>query len=200
MKFLKFAIITVIVLALTGCYFPDKFNSKIFINKDFSYNVNFDGEVVLAAARAEEIQSKKSLSSKDEKDLASLVKDFKKDKNIKSTEYLGHGKYHIVLEAKGVLKDNERIAFPGQSNDTALYYLKRKGNIVSFEFAKLDKKANDQLAELNLNKVDWNIELKTPGTVIDSNSQSKPILGFGSYKWVIKDTSDKLPYARIQLQ
>ncbi len=187
----------ILCLILIGCLFPSKMNTTIKINKDYTCEVNLDGEFVMLPAQ-EEIIKKGSLSKDTEQKLASATKEIQKDKSVKSVRYIGNGRYQIIYDLKSTLKDKGTITLP--KGDMGIITISRNGNDVNLLFKNLDgKKSKSDLDKLQLQNLDWNITLITDGKVVDTNATSKPVLGLGSYGWKVSNIHQTMPYAKIQM-
>lgn len=187
----------ILCLILIGCLFPSKMNTTIKINKDYTCEVSLDGEFVMLPAQ-EEIIKKGSLSKGTEQQLASATKEIQKDKSVKSVSYIGNGRYQIIYDLKSTLKDKATITLP--KGDMGIITISRNGNNVNMLFKNLDgKNSKSDLDQLQLQNLEWNITLKTDGKVVDTNANSKPVLGLGSYDWKVSNIHQTMPYAKIQM-
>lgn len=189
--------VMILCMILTGCLFPSKMNTIIQINKDYTCEINLDGEFVMLLAQAEIIE-KGSLSKGTDQQLVSATKEIQKDKNVKSVSYIGNGRYKIVYDLKSTLKDKSVITLP--KGDMGIITINRSGNDINLTFKNLDgKKGKNDLDKLKLENLDWNVTLKTEGKVVDTNATSKPLLGLGNYGWKVSNIHQAMPYAKIQM-
>ncbi len=182
------------LLALSACFFPEKFDSDIKIGKDGSYSFQYDGVLTFVMARAEEVNTGK-LSAKLDADLKKMETELKKDAAFKSVEYVGKSQYKVRYEKSGTLTDKQSFKFPG---DTPIVTITRKGNLVEVKGMKLGPKELEQLKPLKM-QLDGKINLKTSGVVYGHNATSTPTLGFGSYGWKLKGLDEPAPQMTIEI-
>lgn len=201
----SWAIIFILALALStiisGCFFPEEFNSKIAINKDGSFDFIFDGILTFVPAKAEEVKSGR-LSAKLEKDLKGLEKELSEDPRYTKVKYIGHAQYKVTFKDRGRL-DKPYHYFEKsdvQSNPILISILPQQNKQVKVTGIKLDENTMAQLRPLNM-KVNGELNIKTNGKVIKHNAKSSPsIFGlFGTYNWKIQSINDPMPYITIQL-
>ncbi len=88
-----------IVMFLSGCFIPEKFTALIEVAPDASYDYRYAGTAVYALAAAE-IKKSGVLSAKIDGDLRAQAKAMTKDKDIRSANYIGNGRYELVIEEK----------------------------------------------------------------------------------------------------
>ena len=174
-------LVAMVSLFLAGCFLPEKFESKVDIQKDGSYTLSYDGTIAYAPAL------NRKISAKDEKKLESMVKDIKKDPNIKEAKYLGNARYQITMLQKK--KAGEKA-----------YFFDKRANIISvipngksitISTKKLAKRDLAAIKKLNF-KVDGKIVVSIPDNMKFEGTKpdSTPTLGFGNYEWNI-DSFDK---------
>ena len=177
MKRLIWIISIAVAFLFTGCFLPEKFESKIDIKKDGSYVMTYDGTIIDIRAL------EKKPSPKDEKKLAAFVKRMKKDPNVKEAKYLGGGRYQIVT------KEDKKAGQRGNIMDFIKVIPKGKTiNIISQKAKPRDLK---ELKRLNA-KIDGKLIVSIPDNMKFEGTKpdSTPTLGFGNYEWNI-DSFDK---------
>ena len=172
MKRAIWSIFIISAFLFTGCFVPEKFESKVDIKKDGSYSISYDGTIVHAMAL------EKKPSQKDEKKLASLVKRMKKDPNVKEAKYLGNGKYEIkIAESK---KASQR------ANVMDFISIIPKGKTISIVSKRVSPRDLKKLKEFNA-KIDGKLIVSIPDNMKFEGTKpdSTPTLGFGNYEWNI---------------
>ena len=188
--------ITILLIVVSSCLFPESFDSEITINMDGTYSFVYDGMLTIAAARETYIKGKR-LSSKDEREIKEFEKDLLKHRSFKKVKYIGQGRFKVLCKHEGTLNSpfyflNRELAF--------ISIIPMSSNKLEIKGMKLTKDIMAKLTELKM-KVDGEIKLTTDAKVIEHNAKSTPLLGkFGSYKWQIKSLNDPAPYMVLQLQ
>ena len=189
-------IISIIAVLLSGCWIPEKFDAKVVVDKDggytFSYNGTLTNALVLAAAQ------QGPLSAKDE---AAFKKDGEKlahSPEFKKVDYLGKGRYSVVVAKKG--KPGENYHFP--SNEfSVISVLKKNDGIISISAKRPSKKDIQQIAAIGA-KLNGTLEVSVAsGTkIVKHNAQSQPSLFglYNSYKWKI-ESPDVNPTIDVKL-
>ncbi len=181
MKKLIWIISIAVAFLFTGCFLPEKFESKVDIQKDGSYTFSYDGTIAFAPAL------KKKISAKDEKKLKAMVKKIKKDPNIKDAKYLGNARYQISMLQKK--KAGEKAYFFDKRAN--LISVVPNGKSITISTKKLGKRDLAAIKKLNF-KVDGKIVVSIPDNMKleGTKPDSTPTLGFGNYEWNI-DSFDK---------
>ena len=157
--------IIILLIVLSSCWFPEKFDSKIAITKDGTYSFVYDGILTFAAVR-EDIAKGKKLSSKDEKEIREFGKELLKDRNFKKVKYIGQGRFKVLYKREGIL--NSPFYFLGRESDF-ISIIPTSNNKVEIKGMKLTKKTMDMLIKLKM-KFDGEIKLTTDAKVIEHNA------------------------------
>lgn len=195
-KYLKSCIILFLVIFLSSCFFPEKFESRINIKKDGTYSLVYDGILTWVLVKAAEVQGK--LTAKDEKEIKGLEQKLKEDPNIKKVSYLGHGQFQLLYERKGTI--SSPVYFINSQDSRIISITPIKDKQVEIYGIKLNKNDLEQLKALNMT-IDGRIEVTTDAKVISHNAAEEPkLMGFlGAYIWKIKSMDNPSPHMVIQL-
>src|ERR1035437_7581942 len=104
---MRLLILSILLLALTGCWIPENFDTRVTINKDGSYTFTYDGTLTYGLALA--AAQKGALSAKDEAELQKEGEKLRRQPGFKKVDYLGKGRYKVLFEKAG--KRGERFYF-----------------------------------------------------------------------------------------
>lgn len=182
---------------LTACLIPEKFEAKIDIKSDGTYSFIYDGTLALGAVL--EAVEKGKLDTKTETDLQKFTIELKKDPTFKKVEYIGKGRYKVLVEKQG--KAGEAYHFISRESKIVSITPQKDGT-VGISAMKLDKKLIDQLAALG-SKIDGSLSvtLSSGVKVVSHNATSEPSLFgmLGGYKWSIK-SPDQVPNMVVKIK
>jgi len=191
-----FILIAISLIVLSSCWFPEKFDSEITINKDGTYSFVYEGILTFAPAR-ENIAKGKKLSLRDDKEIKEFGKELLKDRNFKKAKYIGQGRFKVLYKSEGII--NSPFYFLDHESDF-ISIIPTSSNKISFKGMELTEDIISKLTKLKM-KVDGEIKVNTDAKVLKHNAKSKPLFGkFGSYEWQIKSLNDPAPYMVLQLQ
>ena len=127
--------------------------------------------------------------------LARETATFQRDPDVKKANYLGNGRYELVLESKR--KKGEALNVLG-----VLKVGTGKDGIITIASGELDKNGKKQLSEMGI-KLDGTLEVTLPknAEVLSHNATSTPsFFGLlGSYSWKIGNI-DQRPLMKIRLK
>jgi len=177
MKRLIWLIFGVSLFIFNGCFLPEKFESKVDIKKDGGYELTYDGTIAYAPALG------KKITPRDEKRLESMLKDIKKDPNVKDAKYLGNARYQIKIEQSKKAGQKAYIF----DRRAKLISVVPKGETITISTKKLARRDLKEIKKLNF-KVDGKIAVSIPSNmkIEGTKPDSTPTLGFGDYEWDIK--------------
>jgi hypothetical protein len=192
------SLFVLLLLAITSpsCFFPEQFEATIYIGKDRTYSIVYDGILTYVPAKAAEAEGQ-PLSAKDEQDLKGAERDFAKDPNFKSVRYIGHGQFRVLFKKEGRLDSSVYLFDPDLKIASII---PTKANQVEVTGMKIGPDDIKQLRELKMG-IDGRLYIKTDAKVIRHNASSEPWLFglIGSYGWKIQSVSDPAPYMLIEL-
>lgn len=173
-------------LTLSSCYFPQDYDTEITFSADGSYKFSYSGNLVHVLYRAAEKDGKK-MSASEEKSLEKDAVNMSKDKDIKSIKYSGNGVYKLSYE-KSLASGKNHVFLDKTSKIFEVIY--RKDGFIEIKSPKINAEETKKLEKLDL-KPSGVVSLNLPkGAVIEKhNADSTPTMGFGSYKWKLKDFS-----------
>ncbi len=179
---------------LAGCYVPERFNAKLVMKPDASYNFTYKGTIVNALAAASLTEG--ALSASEEKELRDEVANMKKDPGVRQAAYVGKGRYELTL-------DMDKKAGEGLSVfDMFRVQTDRKTKVVTISSPQLRAKDKAELKEMGITiKGKLEVSLPKNATVLSHNADATPKLGglYGSYAWTIGGV-DKQPMMKVQFK
>ncbi len=136
-----------------------------------------------------------TLTAKENESLARETATFQRDPDVKKANYLGNGRYELVLESKR--KKGEALNVLG-----VLKVGTGQDGIITIASGELDKNGKKQLSEMGI-KLDGTLEVTLPknAEVLSHNATSTPsFFGLlGSYSWKIGNI-DQRPLMKIRLK
>ncbi|MGK5068093.1 hypothetical protein [Janthinobacterium sp. RT4P48] len=181
-------------LLLTGCLIPERFNAKAIFQPDGTYSFSYIGTVAQPMAAMQLVRAG-TLTAKENESLARETATFQRDPDVKKANYLGNGRYELVLESKR--KKGEALNVLG-----VLKVGTGKDGIITIASGELDKNGKKQLSEMGI-KLDGTLEVTLPknAEVLSHNATSTPsFFGLlGSYSWKIGNI-DQRPLMKIRLK
>jgi len=184
-------LILLMALLLTSCWIPEKFNVNINVKDDGSSSFVYDG--VIAFGPALEAATKGKLKERDEERLKKKIEKIKKDSNVKKVDYLGKGRYQVLIEKEIALGEHYNLMNFFKINSD-------KNGTITIKGAKINAKTEKELNSIGA-KVEGTINLSIEDGVkiINDNIDNKPkFFGlFGGYSWDITSKS-KQPTMTLQ--
>lgn len=188
---IKWFLIILIMVSLTSCWLPEKFDAKVSINKDGSYVFVYDGILTFALALAAASQGE--LSAKDEAELQREAEKIKKEPGFKRAEYLGKGRYKVFFEKVG--RSGEPYHFLSQEIKLFSVIPQGDGSLL-ISGIKLTQKDIQELKSIGaVVEGTLSVSVESGIKVVKHNAPSEPKLfgTFGSYQWHIKSPNDPTP-------
>ena len=184
-------------LLVSGCWIPEDFKTSVTVHKDGSYTFAYDGILTFALALA--FAKERPLSEKDEKIFEEEAEELEKEQGFKKVEYLGKGRYKVLVEKSGDAAEPYYFLSPKMK-----IFAINPGESGSIEITaeQLGKKDIDELKSLGAKvKGTLTVYVETGVKVINHNAQSEPKLFglFGGYEWQINSV-DAEPLIVVQPQ
>jgi hypothetical protein len=193
---LRYLIIILATVGLTGCYLPVRFDAEVEISRHGNYKMFFDGYI----ARIELFDGLKKLkiSRGEENEQMELIKkDFKRDTSTNSFNYIKKGHFHVNWQKNGDLtKVKTVIFFRRNESFLSISYNSTSGR-VKVAGRSLGRKQRHQLHEIGLGMT-GQLRVITDTNVIAHNATKVKILPkrgkrFKMYTWEINNIFDKTP-------
>ena len=184
---LTLTLVALIACLLSGCFWPEKFDATLDIEADKSFSFVYDGILAFAPAVAE-IKKSGGISKQDDRKIAEIVGELRKDLAFKSASYAGDGRFKVRYERTGII--DRRIHIFGDS--MRLVTLAPSGDGVIVEGFGLSDRDRKQLQEIGLG-FDGNLRIRSGLKVTQNNANSIPTLGFGAHTWKLNWSMQQAP-------
>lgn len=178
---------------LSGCLYPETFDTSIHVNADTSYTAKFNGRAVNVMALMQMAQTKQPLSQSEIASMNADATKAAKGPGVKKFAYVGNARFDVVLDethqagSSMLMMEMVRVVFDKEGVMTiGAVTLKEKDKI---ELKKLGLTTNGTLT----------VELPKNAEVISTNATSKPkLFGLvGNYSWKIGSIDDA-PMMRVR--
>jgi len=180
-------LIGALVLLLSGCFWPEKFDATIDIDKDRRFTFVYDGILAFAPAVAES-QKSGGLSRKDDQQIAQIEGELRKDSGFKSVIYVGDGRFKVRYERQGIVDRTVHIF----GDSMRLVTLSPSGEGVAIEGIRLSDRDRQQLQEIGMG-FDGTLRVNSGLQVVQDNANSGPTMGFGSHAWKLNWDTQEVP-------
>ena len=180
-------ILSILLLALAGCWIPENFDTRIAINKDGSYTFTYDGTLTYGPALAAAQQG--GLSAKDEAEFQKEGETLRREPGFKKVDYQGKGRYKVLFEKTG--NRGERFYF--LSEELKFFaILPQADRTVTVTAVRPSREDMAQLNSIGA-KIEGTLSVSVANgvQVVRHNAESEPMFFglFGAYKWQIKSPS-----------
>ena len=193
---LRYLLITLVSVGLTGCYLPVRFDAEVEISRHGYYEMFFDGYI--ASIELFDGLNKLTTSRNKENEQIELIKrDFKRDTSTNSFKYIKKGHFHVNWNKSGDLTKVKTVTF-------FLFFEKMLSISYNSTSARgqvaghsLGRKQRQQLYDIGLGMT-GQLRVITDTNVITHNATKVKILPrrgerFKMYTWEIKNIFDKTP-------
>lgn len=190
----RYTPLAVLMLLLTGCYFPGSFDAEIEISRNGLYKMSFDGYIVELNHYRDLASGKiKPGDKRDKERQETVLRDFNRDSRTKSSSYYQQGAYQVNWSMGGDLLKTTQIMF-----------LRRNSNMFSIIYDKdeftmtvrgkfVSKKDKDRLEALGIT-MQGVLRIKTDARVLSHNAnlvtKQGPVTIYG---WRINNLRDPAP-------
>jgi hypothetical protein len=193
---LRYLIIILATVGLTGCYLPVRFDAEVEISRHGNYKMFFDGYI----ARIELFDGLKKLkiSRGEENEQMELIKkDFKRDTSTNSFNYIKKGHFHVNWQKNGDLTKVKTVTFFRRNESFLSISYNSTSGRVKVAGRSLGRKQRHQLHEIGLGMT-GQLRVITDTNVIAHNATKVKILPkrgkrFKMYTWEINNIFDKTP-------
>lgn len=187
----------VAIIWLSSCFYPEKFNATLNIDKSGSYSFVYDGTLVFLKFDSE--KDEPLLTDQDPQKIKKLEEELKKDPNFQKVKYTGKDRFKVLYRREGVIEPNVKTRLLDKSCRIISIRQITPGKI-------LVKGANlDEVDMENLKKVNYRLQGKltvtTNAKVIRHNADRSPWFpGFSkTYEWQFSLAPFPEPWMLLQL-
>jgi len=207
-NFTHFALILALAALLAGCWVPERYTTRIKIERDGTYKVHLEGtavhpesyramkrleaEVARTPFKPEELKKRQVAALEP---LMKAIADLKGDKRIDYVTSIGDGRVRFSLDGVWVLNRNvlvsSELATPIDYSVAAdgTMRLRVKDAIVGAEARALGLQTDGSLT----------VTLAEGVEVLEHNAQKAPSSHLGSYRWSVGPGATQAPYLKIRL-
>jgi len=191
-----------LLVFLSGCYLPIRYDAEIVIHRTGHYDFKFDGYL----ARIELFQGLnegKISPAEEQKQIELIKRDMGRDKGVKEYKYLKKGHFKVNWENKGDLLKVKSVSFFNPTSEFMLgINYNSKSRLVSMSGKSLTVKAKERLDKIGLTST-GQIRVYTDAKVISHNANKVAInkrLGgrYMTYTWYIKNIFAPTPSLILQ--
>jgi hypothetical protein len=158
-----------VVVAVAGCYFPVRFDAEIKISRYGAYSMHFDGYLV-DVQLYDAMRQKKLDEEEQEKRIARIETDFRRESSTKIYEYIKEGHFRVNWRRNGDILRSKMVSFVRRNeNILSILYVKKKGPI-SVQATPIAKKTAKHLIDMGLD-MQGQLRVKTDARVVSHNAQ-----------------------------
>lgn len=93
------AVAAVLMMSLSGCFFPEDFDVTIKVKRDGGYTFRYDGNLVFVMALSAIEDG--TFTKEDEASLKKQEKDMLESPGVKKVKYIGNARYKVSMEQSG---------------------------------------------------------------------------------------------------
>jgi hypothetical protein len=193
---LRYLIIILVTVGLTGCYLPVRFDAEVEISRHGYYEMVFDGYI----ARIELFDGLNKITTsryEENKQIELIKKDFKRDTSTNSFKYIKKGHFHVNWQKSGDLTKVKTVTFFRRNESMLSISFNSTSGRVQVAGRSLGRKQRQQLHDIGLGMT-GQLRLITDTNVIAHNATKVKIFSkrgerFKMYTWEIKSIFDKTP-------
>ena len=177
-----------LVLLAAGCYLPVRFDAEIEVFRTGHYSIEFDGYVA-ELPLYEGLQKAKLGGPEEEKKIAAVTADFKRDKGTKDIQYHRKGIFRVKWQDQGDILKAKMVTFIRRNAAMLTVSYADPTGLVSIYATSLSKENIDRVAALGLG-TEGQIRIHTDAKVVSHNATSvvdnaKKGPGFKTYTWKV---------------
>lgn len=189
-------ILILVLLSVSSCYMPIRFDAEIELSRRGYYEFFFDG--YLAKVTLFEGLQKREISREEEKKQAKNIEtDFLRDPSTKEFKYYKKGHFKVNWHREGDLTKAKTVTFVRRNEHMLSINYNNKTGRVSIAGRSIKRDTKRQLAEMGLNMT-GEIRVITDTNVISHNATAVKKMpkrgpGFRMYTWEIKNIFDPTP-------
>ena len=200
---LKGLLAAALVVLVSGCYMPIRFDAEIDISRSGYYDFIFDGYLAKVELY-QDIQEKKISREEELLQVTQIREDFERDSAVSDFKYYEKGHFHINYKRSGDLLKAKTLTFFRRNE----YILRLAFNKDTAQITMLGKSLSRDIKDrLRASGLDTSGELRifTDGKVVSHNATTvKPYTAKGPaykvYTWKIQNLLAPTPVLKIQIQ
>lgn len=192
-----------LLILLSGCYMPIRFDAEIELTRTGYFSFIFDGYLAKVALY-DGLRKGKITPAQEKKQAADIKADFARDTSSSKFKYFKKGHFNIHWERKGDLLKTKTVTFVRRNEQVLSINYSSKTGRISVAGRSLARDAKRQLADIGLNMT-GEIRVITDVPVITHNATTvkkyrKKGPNFKTYTWKIDNLFAPTPSMVLALQ
>jgi hypothetical protein len=186
------------IILLSSCFYPEKFNATLNIDKSGSYNFVYDGTLVFLQFDSE--KDEPLLTDQNPQEIKKLAEELKKDPNFQEVKYTGKGRFKVLYRREGVITPNVKTQLLSESCRIISIRQIQPGKVL-IKGANLDEVDIEYLKKLNF-RLQGKLIVTTNAEVIRHNAERSPWFpGLSkTYEWQFSLSPFPEPWLLLQLE
>ncbi len=178
-----------LLVLLTGCYLPDRFELNINIEPDGDYAFQYKGDLIsvnfLRKIGAETVEGD------DEDEIDVYRSDLQRDSGFKNVSYLGQARYRVDYARQNNIFKYANFSFV-RRNGAFLVMKRNAEGLITLEGSRPQKRYRDELTAKGF-KTRGVVRVWTSARVLDHNANQVQQGNPSMYVWNIEDINQEMP-------
>ncbi len=192
-----------LLILLSGCYLPVRFDAEIELTRTGYFSFIFDGYLAKVAL-FDGLRKGKITPEQEKKEVADIEADFARDTSSSNFKYFKRGHFNIHWERKGDLLKTRSVTFVRRNEQVLSINYNTKTGRISVAGRSLKRDTKKQLADIGLNMT-GEIRIITDLPVVTHNATKvkkyrKKGPKFKTYTWKIDNIFAPTPSMVLALQ
>lgn len=178
-----------VLLVLSGCYLPDRFQLNMNIDKSGKYAFIYEGDLLAFNFLRKIGQNEVGPDDKDE--IAVYVQDLERDSGFTSVEYLGQARYAVKYKRQSNILEHPNFSFV-RRNGSFMTIKRGEDGLIQVSGDKPNKQYRDELKAKGF-QIRGVVRLWTNARVLDHNAQQVIQGNPTQYVWDIQSFDQPTP-------
>ncbi len=188
-KLVRTVVVLAVLLALSGCYLPDRFQLNMNIDKSGKYAFIYEGDLIAFNFLRKIGQGE--VRADDKEEIAVYVQDLERDSAFEEVTYLGNARYRVKYKRQSNILEHPSFSFVRRN--AAFMMLKRgEDGLIRVEGDKPNKQYRDELKAKGYN-IRGVVRIWTNAQVIDHNAEQVIQGNPTQYVWDIQSFEQPTP-------
>jgi len=182
-------VVLAVLLVLSGCYLPDRFQLNMNIDKSGKYAFIYEGDLVAFNFLRKIGQGE--VRADDKEEIAVYVQDLERDSAFEEVTYLGNARYRVKYKRQSNILEHPSFSFVRRN--AAFMMLKRgEDGLIRVEGDKPNKRYRDELKAKGYN-IRGVVRVWTNARVLDHNAEQVIQGNPTQYVWDIQSFEQPTP-------
>lgn len=188
-KLVRPLVVLAVLLAVNGCYLPDRFQLNMNIDKSGRYAFIYEGDLIAFNFLRKIGQNEVAPTDQDE--IAVYVQDLERDSAFEEVTYLGNARYRVKYKRQSNILEHPSFSFVRRN--AAFMMLKRgEDGLIRVEGDKPNKQYRDELTAKGY-EIRGVVRIWTNARVIDHNAEQVVQGSPTQYVWNIQSFEQPTP-------